>query len=499
MAKKGTNTLVNNTYRFVVRVISHDAFFWAIVALTILQGLWYAFSFQPTIFDEGRHLSTIYIYANHWNPFMTSQPTAWDHLGEIIRGGSYMFYFVMSLPLRLARLFTSDHMAQVISMRIVCVAFFAGGIVLYRKALLQIENASKSLIHLSLLFLILTPAIAILPGAVNYDNLVFLLFALLLYLSVKAVKSKDISLATLACVLIVGLFMSVVKWASAPLFAPIVLYLCYDLYQKHGRKVFSRSAQAAKKLSWWQILLLGAGLVITFGLFIERPVVNVIKYGKAEPACDKVIGVARCQAFPDYVIYSKLSATKPAGFTPRDPVQYVLTLWEPRMLDTAVNSLEKGHASEFAITRVLYSFFAVTGVVVVLLYLRDFLKNKYYQFLIFISAAYLLVLTATEYLSYVHNGLVTATRTRYLLPILPIFIYFVALAFYRLFGKFKLLTLLALLGVLMLFTQGGSIVTYSLTTPNNLYWQTTENKTINTDIQNVLHPFVVEHIGIGDI
>jgi hypothetical protein len=491
MRGKRLNAILDTLYRKSIRFLASDIFFYVILAIAILQVLWYALSIRTGINDETRHFSNIIIYSHHWTPFLGKQIPAWDHLGEITRDGSFMFYYVMSWPLRFIRLFTQNQTTQIIDLRLICAAFFVGGLVLYRRALLEAAKVSKALVHLAFLFFVLTPTVALLPATVNYDNLVFLLFALILLLAVRAVKSREASFLSLASILIVGLFMSVVKWTSMALFVPIVLYLGYDLYKKYRFNFLPALLRSARGLPRYKVALLIAGLVIVTGLFIERPVMNVLEYGKPDPSCQAVIGPKRCMKFPDYVEYANLDAHKQANFSPINPAEYFFEFWEPRMATTSVDLLEKGKTSELPVIKTVYDFFALIGVALLLVYVRDFIKNKQYRLLLVILAVYALVLILDEYQVYVVHGAPAAIRARYLIPVLPIFIYFAGMSAVSLFGKYRKSLLISVCLVLLLFTQGGSIITFSLTTPEILYWQNSKPRSLNHKLQDFLHPLVL--------
>ncbi|HWB38943.1 MAG TPA: DUF2142 domain-containing protein [Candidatus Saccharimonadales bacterium] len=472
-------------------LVASNAFFYLIIAAAVLQACWYIFTIGPGINDEGRHLANIAIYSHHISPFLGKQNSSWDKLGEVVRDGSFMFYYLMGWLLRLIRLFTSDQTAQIIALRLICTAFFASGIVLYRKVFLALR-LPKSVTHGLLLFFITIPTVAILPATVNYDNLAFLLCAVLLLLAIRAIQQKAISFPILAGIVITGLFMSVVKWSSVGLFLPIILFVAYDLWRKFGFKsAASHIYTAAQKTRRLPLVLLLVGLVIGCLLFIERPVANTLRYGKPEPSCQAVIGVKRCQVFPDYNSYHWLLVNKPASFRPYDPVQYVFVLWEKRMVVTADNVLERGSASELPVMLVLYSTLGVANVVLILLYARDIFKNnRAHQLLGFTALFYTALLLFTEYQSYVTYGQLTAVRARYLIPVLPILMYFATLSAIRLFGKRKQLLVPIAVVLLLASTQGGGIITYLLTTPQNLYWDKPGVKTVNTDLQKFLDPLV---------
>ena len=90
---------------FIVEKIStairSNAFLYLLLLLVFAQGAWYAFNFVPSLFDEPTHLGFIEMYSERVNPFMSSQSESWDFLGEVTRNTSYLYYYLMSIPLRL--------------------------------------------------------------------------------------------------------------------------------------------------------------------------------------------------------------------------------------------------------------------------------------------------------------------------------------------------------------------------------------------------------------
>lgn len=482
---------MSRVYGFAVRALASQKFFYLVLTICVLQAIWYAFSFAPAIFDEQRHLGVIYAYSHHISPFFSYQDPAHDHLGQITRDGSYLFYYIMSWPLRLIRLFTDSSMAQIIGLRLINLVFFTSGLVLFRKALLAAKDGLRLriVVNVVLLFFVLTPAVALLPGAVNYDNLVFLLFAGMLMLAVKTVRSRELSFPRLAGILAVGLTMCVVKWTAIALFAPMALYLAFQLYQQHGANMPRRLKTAFRKAPQvWRIVLVIA-MVVSLGLFIERPVANTLHYGKPDAPCERVLSTERCMKFATFRAYAQGDAVKPADFQPKNPVIYFLKFWAPKMINTQANQLERTF-SQLTSAQVLFTTFAFVGVALVLIYLRDFLKNHTYRFLLFITLAFVLLLFIDEYLAYATHGVPAAIRSRYLIPVLPIFMYFVALAFVSMFEKSKQVLLALACLVLLAFAQGGGIITFLLTTPDNYYWPNVSARSVNHQLQKVVRPFV---------
>ena len=485
-------TFQHKLVRKIVSVLSSDQFFYVVIAVAIMQAVWYALSFRPWINDEARHFGNILIYSHYLSPFLGNQQPSWDYLGQVVRDGSFMFYYVMSWPLRLIQLFTSDTMVQVIGLRFVCIAFFIAGIVIYRRALFAISRIPKSAIHALFLMFVLIPSTAIMPGTINYDNLVFLLFAIVLLSAIHITKSRNVDFADLSALVIVGLFMAVVKWTSIALVAPVFIFILYILLRKHGLNVFGLFISAAKEASRVRLALVIGALIITAGLFVERPVLNMMRYGKPEPSCQAVIGAERCMSFHDYVANAKIIAQKPPDFYPANPVQYIFTLWIPKMADTADNLQENGAITELPIMKHFFDVAFLSGAFLVLIYMRDFWRNKQSRLLLIVVGAYLFLLALNEYQAYIDFGAPVAIRARYLIPVLPILLYFIMLALINIVGRYKSALLIIGVMILLVLTQGGGIITYSLTTPGKAYWPNSSVGAANRVLQNILHVVVIK-------
>jgi hypothetical protein len=97
-----------------------------------------------------------------------------------------------------------------------------------------------------------------------------------------------------------------------------------------------------------------------------------------------------------------------------------------------------------------------------------------------------------EYAAYGRNGFPGGIRARYLIPILPMFGYLVATSLVIMFKRYRKSLLVFAIVCLVLMTQGGGIVTYLLTTPDNLEWQSEHVHQINRGLEKVTHPLVKE-------
>jgi hypothetical protein len=489
---KKYSSAANVWHARVTRVLSSTYFFYAILALAALQGLWYALSVRPGMYDEGTHLGFIFMYTHHLSPFISHQSPQYDYLGDTTRDASYLFYYLMSLPARFVGLFTSSQSAAIIVLRLIMIATFVLGLYVYRKVLLAV-NVPKLITNAGLLIVILTPMLAPEAGVVNYDIPTFLLTAVLLLLAVRIVQSARVQLARLVALLAVGLAGCEVKFEFIAIAVPVLLFVAYDQLRKHGTRLGHLLSREARQMSRLSLAGLAVALVVSLGLFIERPVYNLVRYhGLNGVSCTKVMSEKRCLVNPINQRNLEARQDKPAGFRPVNPITYVSSIWLPTMIGTLIIVLA-GVPVYFAPAVFFYTII-YGGIAVILIYLRDFLRERANQLLLFITLAYVLGLALFNYLSYASLGAAYAMNGRYLLPVLPIFVVFVLLALRKLvattYPKTAFATLLA--GIAILFTQGGGLGTAVLTIPASAYWNSAIVRSFNSDFKNVAQRVVFE-------
>lgn len=433
-----------------------------VLLLVASQGLWYALAFQPTIFDEGRHIGFIEMYADKINPFISEQGQQWDYLGETTRDPNYFYYYAMSIPWQVFSLLTDSFTDKVVLLRMLHIAMFAGAIWIYQKALIKL-GFNRAITNLSLLLIVLTPAIAPLAGAVTYDTPSFLFSGLLLFLAAKIIQSKKIKVEYLLLLLITFNFGSLFKYTFIAFALPIGAFILWDIVSK---KKYKKIQKVSSKRTL-------AGLVILcflgIGLFIERPLKNQLVYGSVVPSCVDMHGEERCAK--SYVWERNLNAlaNKPVNFEPKSLYEFTFIDWIPNMVRSQVrlNPWDSIISPLF----VLYTMGLFAGVFFII-YRLDLILTKRTLILSLLTIVGLsLILLFENYKSYVNLGEVVATSSRYLLPAQPIFTAAALFALNKSINPLKYITV-SLFGVLLVigFARGGGIITYAKQAPDQLQW-----------------------------
>jgi hypothetical protein len=477
----------NSVRNTLARILGHKYFFIVIIGISVLQAIWYAVSYVPSIFDEGYHIGVIQLYTNQFSPIITIQGQEWDYLGAVSRSSSYLYHYILSFPLRFIELFTSNQTVHVLMLRAINIGIFVAGLVVFRKIFVEFTKVSRSVINLTLLFFVMTPVVAPLVGAVNYDNMVFLLFAVALWLALKVIRKPNI--VDLAWLVVTGLIGVLVKFYFLGLFAPLLIYVLYSLLVTDSRQTLETFKAQCHKTSWLlKITILGLLLVLS-GLFIERPIMNFVRYGAFEPQCEQVLGKERCMANYTAARNMKALENKDPNFKPQSLVGYSTKVWSPIIVRTQVNILYWKKA--LPVIKVLYLLFAIATIALIALHLRYILQNGTYRLFLILIVIYTAILLLYLYKSYVTFAEPVAISSRYLIPIMPLFMFFTAHLTTKFLRNFPKVLVSIFLLTIFLFLQGGGMTSFIVNNDKSLLWQNKSVKSLNLRAQQALNKIVL--------
>ncbi len=486
---------MKRVHGYVYSVVSHQYFWLAVLGLAIFQGLWYALSFGPILFDETRHLNFIFLYTDYVGPFINTQTQAMDHLGQVTREPSYLYYYLMSLPLRVIKIFVTDYTAQVVILRIINMGFFITALIIFKKIFLEI-GLSRAVSNLTLLLFILIPTVAPLAGVVTYDVGVLPVIALLVLLSVRIYKNKRISSQEIVLLIILSIAASVIKYTALPVVVAIVAILSVQIFKARGSAVLGDIKKTYISSSVSLRIAMALGLLLAILVFIERPALNIINHSALNPSCLKTLPAEsakeRCAKNYVYERNIRFAEAKPEEFVPVNPIDYFFGTWLKGMV---VSSTRQVPAVPYLpiITAFIY-ISVVAGVTVILLALRELLsKYKVLWVLLIVMLVYVGAVYYSNYTAYTRLGQPVAISARYLMPILPIMIVLLAMSikslarrnYYRYAPFLLLITILA-------FSQGGGLTSYILYANNGYYWQRDTVIKANQDVKHYLERVIKE-------
>jgi hypothetical protein len=497
-------SFMNGIARKLTDFLGSRRCWYIILGFFVFEALWFVFSaVYPMAFDEDFHLGVIRIYATHWSPFLTEHPPGADQFGAVVRDPSYLYHYLMSFPYRLLTHFTSSEATQVIWLRLINVALFAYGLVLFRKVMLR-ARASRAFVHVALALFILIPIVPQLAAHINYDNLLMVLLPLLclqVFSLVDGLRQRHIRANALLGFITTCLTICVVKYAALPFLVAAVLFVV-TIFIKYFRHHFDELWSAFRHgfRAWRRPLTLGliALCVVTGVLFAQRYIVNMVNYKTPVPDCGQVLSVNQCTAYGPWGRDYYFEQTKPSDFS-ANPFNYMYQ-WLQGMwyrLFFAVNGPASVYTnypplpipSHAAIGLLIFGLAAVA-----FSWKRIFRGNVYLIFFALLIIVYCAILWFDQYGMYKQTAQPVAINGRYLLPVLPLFAVILGRGISLLLRRINFKQAKAVLAVLALclFLQGGGLLTFILRSDSSWYWPSSSVQKVNQKAQKVLSPVIIE-------
>ena len=487
------------------RLLDSPKTFFVIVGLLIAQALWFALTVQyPMAFDENYHLGIIQIYAQQWLPFIQSNPPGSEAYGDITRYGSYMFHYLMSFPYRLISLFTENFYIQVIFLRFINIALFVGGLFAFRHVL-RYMRISRKLTNFTLLLLVLIPVVPFLAATINYDNLILLIVPLFIWLVVKSdqdIHKSTLSARTLALLIALGCFGSLVKYAFLPIFGISIVYLVILwLRAKKRQQILSAIIASLKHEKPWVQFILALLTVISVGLFIERYGVNIVQYQKYEPTCSAVRPISECVQYGpwgrDYRTQQTVQETNP----PHNPaIPLFVPAWIDGLLYRLYFAINYDYSNKQPLPLPFFTAYivGVIGLIAAFIYSRSIVrKNRYLLLLGIVIVTYGASLFYVNFSSYMDLRTMVAINGRYFLIIMPFIFIWLAHAYRHLFTslfKRRATSLLSMLGIFVIIAtlNGGGMITHLVRSEPSWFWQSGPEAMINATAQDIVQPVIID-------
>jgi hypothetical protein len=487
--------------RHLLAMLTSERFFYAIVILFVFQALWFACSaIYPMAFDENFHFGLIKIYATQWSPFFTSVPAGSGEFGAFTRDNSYLYHYLMSFPYRLIKIFFSSQESQIILLRVINIGFFVGGLALFRQLLFK-TAASRALVHFSLLALILIPVVPMLAAHINYDNLIFLLLPLILLLTLRCTEairqSHALPIQSACSLVIICLLTSIVKYAFLPIFLAIFIYLIITIFRlpRTQRFLFLRRLWPDfRKLSTKLHVIFFSLLALSGGLFIERYGVNLVQYQSLVPECSKVVSIAHCSHYGPWVRNYAMKAQ-----LVEKPVPNFLLFnldWFNGMLFRLFFAINTDYDTKGPLPLPITAAYlvALPGIFLVAIFMRRLIENRIILLFLLIIIIYSLSIYGNNFQSYLALGELTAVNGRYFIPLLPLIFTVVGLSFSFWLRSHKNATyiktsMIAL--ALLLFSQGGGLMTFLIRSDTQWYWQSQPIISLNEAARVIVNHIVL--------
>lgn len=304
-------------------ILRSPKFFRITLLIFLLQGTFFALAVNPSLQssredstyldrsiglvpDGNRHMAAIYHFASQPilnGPFIHDMTDAELMMGDVVRFPSYLYYYLMSFPVRAAVAFDMSDLAIVYLVRFIGLGFGVAALIVFRR-IVQEVRAGPAITNLATFALASTGAFAYFAPAENYDMLALLLWFCVVLASLRLVQRRDP--AQLYWMVVVTLFLSVTKYTYLP-FAGIVVLVALVLYVRDSKGLGdawghtqTQLAHTWQQLARWRQGALIALLLIGAGLFVERIGMNLLQYQSVSPNCARVHSRESCMNFTVY-------------------------------------------------------------------------------------------------------------------------------------------------------------------------------------------------------
>jgi hypothetical protein len=468
-----------------MKAIGSRLFFAGTMVLFVLQATWLAISSRfPMAFDEDFHWGLIKLHAQQWSPVFSRQPPGQARYGALVTDPSFLYHWLMSFPYRLVTALTDNQMAQVISLRLINVALFALGLWLFWLVLSK-TRASATIINIAMLFFVLTPVVILLAAHVNYDNLLFPLIAgsllLLLRFREQLLEKRRLDSRALLGLGSIMCLASLVKYPYLPIMTGITAYVLYLLWRVRGRRPGKQRIKlwAALRKDWqrvpvWQKTTLLVLAVISVGLFTRTYGMDIARYHNPVPQCGQVLNVARCQTYGPwarnyYAAQHKMNAPNFFYFAANWPAGMFL-----RLFFVINGSSGPDHYANY-IAPIMAGVAAIGGIIGLGLFARHGRRllshDRVLAILLIIMIWYIMALWGRNYHDYIQLGRMVAVNGRYFVMVILPFYLSAGLGWQQyLASKTQRFKAVLLSATIVLFLQGGGIISFLAYSNGYWYW-----------------------------
>lgn len=408
--------------------------FYATIALFLIEAGWIAFkSAMPMAYDESFHIGLIQVFTDHLNPVLSQQHPSTFGFGNIVHNPSWLYHWLLSFPDRVLTVVSDSLRVEVLGLRAINIGFGLASLFVLRRILGQfgLSNALRTFV----VFLVaLTPTFTILSAQVNYDNLVVLATLLATSLTLTAVRQLQDgqpSSLTVASLLLVLLYGSLVKFSFIPICIAVVLILVVAWFRSPLSigKLWGKLEHDFDSVRPWLQAVVVAAVIVGVSLFSLFYVQNVVRYHNPSPSCERVLNVEACSQYYAWARNYALAQAHTSSAGLDGPLVYtyhwLVTCWY--QLYGVI--LPWGGIEHIA--KPFYGFLLlVTGAAGLssLVFIRRLLRT-HPQLIITttIALVYLLVLWARNFNDYRHLGEAVAVQGRYIMPVLAFFYLFLVL------------------------------------------------------------------------
>jgi hypothetical protein len=267
-------------------------------------------------------------------------------------------------------------------------------------------------------------------------------------------------------------------------------------FRGHFKQLPGALAAGYKAVSPKLRIALVTALVISLGLFLQRYGTNLVQHHALVPECDTVLTQDECMMYGPWARNHLLSlANQPPEWNSIEYTWYWLQALHYRSFFVVNGPYDSfRNYPPLPLPSATAVLIAVSGVIAVALYMRKvFASQPLLILFVLMIVMYCSVLWMDDFGQYMETSEPVAINGRYLLPVLLMMGALLGRGLSVALGRRRaaLKAAAATLAV-VLFVQGGGVLTYILRTDDLWYWPNRTIVHINNGARRVVAPFVVE-------
>ncbi|HEX5797335.1 MAG TPA: hypothetical protein VFX86_03005 [Candidatus Saccharimonadales bacterium] len=413
------------------RIITSKAFLPAVFIFFALQAVVYASFIGFGIpSDENYHFGTIQYYAHQditTGPFTEGQTIdTLSTVHEIDRNPRYLYPYLLSFPLRVMEGLNFSMYMQVWTFRIISTVFALIGLYVLKRILDEISD-DKLVKNFTIFALAMTGMAVWLAGSINYDNLANMLFLLFVWVSVRFIKRPDA--VHFMLILLIAAAVSLTKYTFLPtMLVGLALTLLFVWRKNYRPAVFLSQLKKSLRTRKLITITVISGLVLFSGLFIERHVMNLVRYHSIKPSCTEFFSVNECRTYNVFNRNFKQQRDYSAEdkrllIGDFDPTSFAGE-WIYGMYNTLYFQLGDRRFESKTVHRI-FAFLLLAAIAIALFLSRKkvrFSRPAWYALVI--GGSYVLLLFLFNMNTYISMGKKFAFQGRYLLPVLGLVYFF---------------------------------------------------------------------------
>ncbi|PSL38784.1 putative membrane protein DUF2142 [Labedella gwakjiensis] len=407
----------------VGRIVGHPGFFWITVALFTASGWWIALSVNhDLLFDEGYHMAIVRIFSDQWSPFIVQTPDqAW--LGDLSRFGSYLYHYVMAVPLRLLRWSGADLDTQYVVLRALTVLLVSASLWWFRRTLL-LCGIGRGTAQLAIFLFAALPLTSFVAATINYDNALLLLAAVFFALTARILTIERVSGMRLLGLVAVGCLACLAKFTFLPVFLVCIVGICVVLLRR--RRLSSVRALTTAERPDRRRPLVTVGVValaiVAVGLFAERYLVSLIAFNSPQPDCDAIHSEAFCRNYGPWERNAQLDDAFPdRSASLVDFASYALRAWVPTLVKTfSTVGWAGGYREADTVTATVIATAAAAVLLLCAVAIPRVVRSAPLAVLALAFVVLVASLLVRNYGEYLRLGVVLAVSGRYILPFIPL-------------------------------------------------------------------------------